>query len=210
VTIKVLSFVCALFLFGRVDGMGAYGFRGRLPLPAHRLHEKPETIAEIKTPGEALAELGIFSIFLRAMHQADLHHLLDGTEKMTILAPTDHGFAHMSSEQIESMLAVDNKPVLHRMLSNHLVVGVLKSHDLVNGLKLHSFNNQDMVLQGSVHGTIKKIGSVTLLPSALYQIETIVYGVNGLITDEMLQACESHAMEFSFDDVFDFEYHASS
>lgn len=183
----------------------------------HRLGEsyslvqkRHDSIAEVKMPKEVLEELGIFSIFLKAMHQAGFGSCLDGMQKMTIFAPTDHAFAHMSADQVEYLLSVDNPFGIHAMMKNHLVLDQIRIHELIDGVHLHTFNTQkDLVLKTSIHSSMKKIGSVTLLPAYVYDHDTVVYSINGLITDEMLQPCEQN-MEFSFDDVFDFDYSSPS
>lgn len=160
-----------------------------------------------KTPREALEDLGIFTVFLRAMRSVGLDGMLDGSQKLTIFAPTDHVFKQMPQDTIEAMFEPDNRLELYRMLRNHIVLGSYDSKDLVNGTRLRSFHYQhDLVISTSLNGTIQKIASVMILPFDIYNDDMKIYAVDGVISDTMLHERKIKSLEFSFDDLFEFEY----
>ena len=160
-----------------------------------------------KTPRQALEDLGIFSVFLKAMHVVGLDSMLDGTQKVTIFAPNDHVFEKMPQDKLEAMFEPEKRIELHRMLMNHIVIGAHDRSDLVDGARLRSFNYQhDLVISTLVNGKIQRVSTVMILPFDLYHDKSAVYAVNGIIKDSMLQERKPQTMEFSFDEVFNFEY----
>jgi hypothetical protein len=160
-----------------------------------------------KTPRQALEDLGIFSVFLKAMNVVGLESMLDGTQKVTIFAPNDHVFEKMPQDKLEAMFEPKKRIELHRMLMNHIVIGTHDRSDLVDGARLRSYNYQhDLVISTLVNGIIQRVSSVMILPFDLYHDKSAVYAVNGIIKDSMLQERKPQIMEFSFDEVFDFEY----
>ena len=122
----------------------------------YRLHRHP-LHPEIKTPGPptrkprqpkptggssstsgknlvALAEAdGSFKTLTKALKLAGLTGILQGKDNYTIFAPTDAAFAKLPESAVRDLLKPENKEVLVKLLTYHVVKGQLLSTDLKSG-----------------------------------------------------------------------------
>jgi uncharacterized surface protein with fasciclin (FAS1) repeats len=82
----------------------------------------------------ALAEAdGSFKTLTKALKAAGLTKILQGQENYTIFAPTDAAFAKLKEGVLDDLLKSENKEVLVKVLTYHLVKGQVLSADLKSG-----------------------------------------------------------------------------
>ncbi|MGI8502721.1 MAG: fasciclin domain-containing protein [Hassallia sp.] len=82
----------------------------------------------------ALAEAdGSFKTLTKALKAAGLTDILQGKENYTIFAPTDAAFAKLPQDAVRDLLKPENKEVLVKVLTYHVVKGQLLSTDLKSG-----------------------------------------------------------------------------
>ncbi|MCV3217501.1 fasciclin domain-containing protein [Plectonema radiosum NIES-515] len=82
----------------------------------------------------ALAEAdGSFKTLTKALKAAGLTQILQGKENYTIFAPTDAAFAKLKEGVLDDLLKSENKEVLVKVLTYHLVKGQVLSTDLKSG-----------------------------------------------------------------------------
>ncbi|PZO61378.1 MAG: fasciclin [Phormidesmis priestleyi] len=74
-----------------------------------------------------------FKTLTAALAAADLSEILSGEGPYTIFAPTDEAFAALPEGAIEQLLLPENKDVLVRILTYHVVPGAVRSSDLETG-----------------------------------------------------------------------------
>ncbi|BAZ31906.1 beta-Ig-H3/fasciclin [Cylindrospermum sp. NIES-4074] len=105
---------------------------------------KPPTTAPTRIPpaagtGEtknlvALAEAnGSFKTLIKALKAAGLTETLQGPGPFTIFAPTDAAFAKLPQDALRDLLKPENKEVLVKVLTYHVVRGKVLSSDLKSG-----------------------------------------------------------------------------
>jgi uncharacterized surface protein with fasciclin (FAS1) repeats len=82
----------------------------------------------------ALAESnGSFSTLTKALKAAGLAETLQGKDNFTIFAPTDAAFSKLPQDAVRDLLLPENKEVLVKILTYHVVPGRVLSSDLKSG-----------------------------------------------------------------------------
>jgi len=82
----------------------------------------------------ALAEAdGSFTTLTKALKAAGLTGILEGKDSYTIFAPTDAAFAKLPQDAVRDLLKPENKEVLVKLLTYHVVKGQVLSADLKSG-----------------------------------------------------------------------------
>ncbi|MFN6560676.1 MAG: fasciclin domain-containing protein [Nostoc sp. ChiSLP01] len=131
----------------------------------------------------ALAESNAsFTTLTKALKAAGLTSALQGKDNLTIFAPTDAAFAKLPADAVRDLLKPENKEVLLKLLTYHVVPGKVLSTDLKSGevksleggvinVKVDSANgvtvNDAKVTQADItasNGVIHAIDNVILPP----------------------------------------------
>ncbi len=82
----------------------------------------------------ALAESNAsFSTLTKALKAAGLTETLQGKDNLTIFAPTDAAFSKLPQDAVRDLLLPENKEVLVKILTYHVVPGRVLSSDLKSG-----------------------------------------------------------------------------
>ncbi|MFN6538793.1 MAG: fasciclin domain-containing protein [Nostoc sp. EkiNYC01] len=82
----------------------------------------------------ALAESNAsFTTLTKALKAAGLTEALQGKDNLTIFAPTDAAFAKLPADAVRDLLKPENKEVLLKLLTYHVVPGKILSTDLKSG-----------------------------------------------------------------------------
>jgi uncharacterized surface protein with fasciclin (FAS1) repeats len=89
--------------------------------------EDQQTIVEIATSA------GSFNTLIAALKAADLVTVLEGDGPFTVFAPTDEAFAALPEGTLEELLKPENKEVLVKILTYHVVADAVLSTDLKAG-----------------------------------------------------------------------------
>ena len=74
---------------------------------------------------------GSFTTLAKALTAADLVATLKGPGPFTVFAPTDAAFAKLPSGTLENLLKPENKAMLQRVLTYHVVSGTVLAADVV-------------------------------------------------------------------------------
>ena len=97
---------------------------------------------------------GSFNTLAKALTAADLVSTLKGPGPFTVFAPTDEAFAKLPAGTLENLLKPENKAMLRRVLTYHVVPGKVMAADVVklkeaktvNGKMLHVKANGPSVM----------------------------------------------------------------
>lgn len=76
---------------------------------------------------------GSFKTLTAALKAADLTTTLEGTGPFTVFAPTDEAFAALPQDALKELLKPENKALLAKILTYHVVPGNVASTDLKSG-----------------------------------------------------------------------------
>lgn len=82
---------------------------------------------------EVLKADGNFNILIKALKISGVAKVLEGEEPFTIFAPTDAAFAKLPQYAVRDLLKPENKEVLVKILTYHVVPGKVFSRDLDSG-----------------------------------------------------------------------------
>ena len=74
-----------------------------------------------------------FSTLVAAVTAADLAETLSGEGPFTVLAPTDDAFAALPEGVLDALLLPENKDVLAKILTYHVVAGQVMAADVTDG-----------------------------------------------------------------------------
>lgn len=88
---------------------------------------KPKTFYKLQN------RAGSFKTLIKALQAAGLTQVLQGQGPFTIFAPTDEAFAKLPPDAVRDLLKPENKEVLIKVLTYHVVAGKVLSSDLKSG-----------------------------------------------------------------------------
>lgn len=74
-----------------------------------------------------------FTKLTQALKAAGLRETLQGKDNFTIFAPTDEAFAELPQDAVQDLFKPENKEVLVKLLTYHVVSGQVLSSDLKSG-----------------------------------------------------------------------------
>jgi uncharacterized surface protein with fasciclin (FAS1) repeats len=92
-----------------------------------------EVPASAGTLVDVAAAAGQFTTVLAAAEAAGLVDTLNGAEPFTVFAPTDEAFAALPAGLVDALLLPENKDVLAKILTYHVVPGTVMAADIADG-----------------------------------------------------------------------------
>ena len=98
--------------------------------------ETMDTAAEETTVGtivDVAVGAGNFTTLVAAVTAADLVETLSGTGPFTVFAPTDEAFAALPAGVLDALLLPENKEILVKILTYHVVSGMVMAADITDG-----------------------------------------------------------------------------
>lgn len=82
---------------------------------------------------DVAAENADFSTLVSAIQAADLADTLAGDGPFTVFAPTNEAFAKLPEETLQALMQPENRQVLAKILTYHVVPGEVMAADLTDG-----------------------------------------------------------------------------
>ena len=76
---------------------------------------------------------GSFNTLVTAVQAAGLESTLKGPGPFTVFAPTNDAFAQLPAGTVDTLLKAENKPVLTKVLTYHVVPGKVMAADVKSG-----------------------------------------------------------------------------
>jgi uncharacterized surface protein with fasciclin (FAS1) repeats len=92
-----------------------------------------EAPASAGTLVDVAAAAGQFTTVLAAAEAAGLVDTLNGAGPFTVFAPTDEAFAALPAGLVDALLLPENKDVLAKILTYHVVPGTVMAADIADG-----------------------------------------------------------------------------
>ncbi len=106
--------------------------RGTAPSETPRVTPPTQT-TETKNVVEVAESAGNFKTLIKALEAAGLKETLQGAGPFTILAPTDEAFTKPPQDAVQDLLKPENKEILVKILTYHVIPGRVLSSDLKSG-----------------------------------------------------------------------------
>jgi uncharacterized surface protein with fasciclin (FAS1) repeats len=135
---KALFLVIALAAFSplAVYAQSCQGSKGAAQT-AHAKKDAPDIV-------DIAAGAGIFNTLVAAVKAAGLVDLLKGDGPFTVFAPTDEAFAKLPAGTVENLLKPENKDMLVKILTYHVVPGKVLAKDVVKIKKAKTAQGQEV------------------------------------------------------------------
>jgi uncharacterized surface protein with fasciclin (FAS1) repeats len=102
-----------------------------LALVAIMVVVSPARAQQTKDIVDTAVAAGSFTTLAKALMAADLVATLKGPGSFTVFAPTDDAFAKLPAGTLDNLLKPENKAVLRRVLTYHVVPGTVMAADVV-------------------------------------------------------------------------------
>lgn len=81
-----------------------------------------------------------------AVKAADLVETLKGAGPFTVFAPTNEAFGKLPAGTVDNLLKPENKAMLAKVLTYHVVSGAFKSTDLKDGQKVKTVQGEELMI----------------------------------------------------------------
>jgi uncharacterized surface protein with fasciclin (FAS1) repeats len=131
------------------------------------------TKSDSKDIVDTAVSAGIFKTLVAAVQAAGLVDTLKGTGPFTVFAPTDEAFAKLPAGTVENLLKPENKDMLVKILTYHVVPGKVMAADVVKLKSAKTVQGQSIAIKA-------KKGTVMLNKSAKV-VKTDIMTSNGVI-----------------------------
>ena len=132
----------------------------------------PARAQQTKDIVDTAVAAGSFKILSKALTAADLVGTLKGAGPFTVFAPTDEAFEKLPAGTLDNLLKPENKAMLVRVLTYHVVPGRVMAADVVK------INSAKAVSGDSLH--IKATGGNVMVDKARVT-KTDIIASNGVI-----------------------------
>ena len=121
---------------------------------------------------------GSFKTLIKALTAAGLIDTLQGEGPFTIFAPTDAAFAELPQDAVRDLLKPENKEILLKVLTYHVVSGKVLSSDLKSG-ELKSLQGDPISIKVDTNGVQVNDAKVTKADiqgsnGVIHQIDTLI------------------------------------
>lgn len=93
---------------------------------------------------ETAASVHDLSTLVTAVKAAGLAETLSGDGPFTVFAPTNEAFEKLPAGTVETLLKPENKDLLVKVLTYHVVPGAVKAHDLDEQQRVASVEGSDV------------------------------------------------------------------
>jgi len=115
---------------------------------------------------------GSFTTLAKALTAADLVATLKGPGPFTVFAPTDEAFAKLPAGTVENLLKPENKAMLRRVLTYHVVPGKVMAADVVKVTSAKAVSGDMLSI---------KAGGGTVMVDQARVVKTDIAASNGVI-----------------------------
>jgi uncharacterized surface protein with fasciclin (FAS1) repeats len=127
---------------------------------------------------------GSFKTLMAALKAADLTETLACQGPYTVFAPTDEAFAALPQGTLEKLLKPENKPVLIKLLTYHVVSGEVLSKALKAGSKVTVEGNP---LTVKLNGKQVMINNAKVVQSDVTASNGVIHAIDKVIVPPDLQ-----------------------
>jgi uncharacterized surface protein with fasciclin (FAS1) repeats len=106
------------------------------------------------------------STLLVALKSAGLVETLKGAGPFTVFAPTNDAFSKIPTASLDNLLKPENKEILSKVLTGHVVSGAVKAEDILAAIKAGNGTATFATINGDKLTAITEGGKIKLTDSA--------------------------------------------
>jgi len=119
-----------------------------------------------------------FSTLVAAVEAAGLVDTLNGTGPYTVFAPTNEAFAALPAGVLDKLLLPENKDVLTKILTYHVVAGEVMAADVQPGA-VKTVEGQDITITVD-NGTVK-VNDATVTATDIDASNGVIHVIDGVL-----------------------------
>jgi uncharacterized surface protein with fasciclin (FAS1) repeats len=132
----------------------------------------PARAQQTKDIVDTAVAAGSFTMLAKALAAADLVATLKGPGPFTVFAPTDEAFAKLPAGTLDNLLKPENKAMLQRVLTYHVVPGKVLAADVVKVSSAKAVSGDSLPI--TVSGSTVMVGEARV-------VKTDIAASNGVI-----------------------------
>ncbi len=123
---------------------------------------------------------GNFTALVAAVQAAGLVEALKGPGPFTVFAPSDEAFAKLPPAELAKLLAPEGKAALTRILTYHVVPGVVLSSDLA-GRKTHPRSLQGATLRVDATGAGLRVDAARVVAADIEASNGVIHVIDTVL-----------------------------
>jgi uncharacterized surface protein with fasciclin (FAS1) repeats len=132
----------------------------------------PARAQQTKDIVDTAVAAGSFTTLAKALTAADLVATLKGPGPFTVFAPTDDAFAKLPAGTLDDLLKPENKAMLRRVLTYHVVPGKVMAADVVKVSSAKAVSGDTLSI---------KVNGGTVMVDKARVVKTDIVASNGVI-----------------------------
>jgi uncharacterized surface protein with fasciclin (FAS1) repeats len=143
------------------------------------LSSAPARAQQPKDIVDTAVAAGSFTTLAKALTAADLVTTLKGPGPFTVFAPTDEAFAKLPAGTLDNLLKPDNKAMLRRVLTYHVVSGTVLAADVVNVSSAKAVSGDALPIQ--VSGSTVMAGKARVVKSDIAASNGVIHVIDTVL-----------------------------
>lgn len=122
------------------------------------------------------------STLVTAVVAAELDEALSGEGPFTVFAPVNSAFAALDEAQLERLLAEDNRELLQKVLTYHVVEGEVMAGDLVDGAQVTTLQGGTLTIDLSGE---PRVNGARIITTDIVGSNGVVHLIDGVLTENL-------------------------
>jgi uncharacterized surface protein with fasciclin (FAS1) repeats len=128
---------------------------------------------------ETAVAAGSFTTLAKALAAADLVSTLKGPGPFTVFAPTDAAFAKLPAGTLDNLLKPENKAMLQRVLTYHVVAGTVMAVDAAKLTSAKSVSGDALSITAA--GNTVTVGKANVVKADIVASNGVIHVVDAVL-----------------------------
>lgn len=122
---------------------------------------------------------GSFATLSRALTAAGLAATLKGPGPFTVFAPTDEAFSKLPAGTLENLLKPENKAMLQRLLTYHVIPGKMLAADVVKVTSAKAVSGDSLPI--TVSGSVVTVGKARVAKTDIVATNGVIHVIDTVL-----------------------------
>ncbi|WP_375340934.1 fasciclin domain-containing protein [Lyngbya confervoides] len=136
--------------------------------------QSAQTIVDIASSSD------VFETLVAAVKAADLVETLSGEGPFTVFAPTDEAFAALPEGTVETLLKPENKDVLTKILTYHVIPGSVTSDQVTSG-SVPTVEGQSVEIDVDASSGSVKVNGANVVKTDIAATNGVIHVIDAVI-----------------------------
>jgi uncharacterized surface protein with fasciclin (FAS1) repeats len=139
----------------------------------------PARAEQSKNIVDTAVAAGSFTTLAKALTAADLVDTLKGPGPFTVFAPTDEAFAKLPAGTLDDLLKPENKAMLRRVLTYHVVAGKVLAADVMKVSSAKAVSGDSLPIQ--VDGSTVMAGQARVVKADIAASNGVIHVIDTVL-----------------------------